>query len=861
MTDQDKPVNEDAVEASHMDEGASEVASETTEVENQDVEDQAAAGDEPAPDHTEDQAPPEDRAAPQSGRMARGGMGIGGRLLLSVLAIFATTVVAIVIGWVSMTSSSNTLGEITHVKSPAVADALRLSETVARITSLAPALVAAKTNVEREDIAARVQTIFGQFAKIVAGAKIDAKVMTDLQSGADQLKALLGEIEAKVTERNRLAGIRVTAMEQLRALHKELAVGAAGIIDDVTFNLSLGVEAVDVTQPGALLEFVESGIEPLSAAMNVKAEANQIVGLLGNAATETQSESLQPLRERFIASKAQFLDAMSLISESEAAQKLAEQGGKLLAFGAADGNVFDNRIAELKTQDDIEGLMTKSRELSAKFSDDIAGVVDGAETQMAEEATAAETSAAANKKILMFLAVFSLLIAAGVYLMYVRRLVARLVTLSDTMVALADGDLNVAVDTHGSDEVAAMAGTVQVFKENAEEVNRMAAERETEDRRNRRRLRSQVLALNSALEEEVAKAVDLVKDRVSTVENSARAAADLSQSAHTQASTVASAAEEATINVQTVASAAEELSASINEISSQVGQSSQIARQATEEAGRTNTQIQGLAQAAEKIGEVVSLITDIAEQTNLLALNATIEAARAGDAGKGFAVVASEVKNLANQTAKATEEIGKQIGDIQSATQSSVEAIAGITKTISDINEISSSVAAAVEQQGVATQEIARNVEQAAAGTQEVSSNIIQVTEVAGQSGDAASQQLEAAAQVKSGIDHMNGRLLEIIRDSQDPDYSTRHPMGQRVAVTVAGTVKETTLHSLSMGGGVVLDRGLEVTEGDTFTIDLPDIGTYEASIVAKTEDRTHARLDMNDADAERLMAFVRALA
>ncbi|MCF3631269.1 methyl-accepting chemotaxis protein, partial [Alphaproteobacteria bacterium LMO-S08] len=182
---------------------------------------------------------------------------------------------------------------------------------------------------------------------------------------------------------------------------------------------------------------------------------------------------------------------------------------------------------------------------------------------------------------------------------------------------------------------------------------------------------------------------------------------------------------------------------------------------------RTNTQIQGLAQAAEKIGEVVSLITDIAEQTNLLALNATIEAARAGDAGKGFAVVASEVKNLANQTAKATEEIGKQIGDIQSATQSSVDAIAGITKTISDINEISSSVAAAVEQQGVATQEIARNVEQAAAGTQEVSSNIIQVTEVAGQSGDAASQQLEAAAQVKSGIDHMNGRLLEIIRDSQ----------------------------------------------------------------------------------------------
>ncbi|UTW53023.1 HAMP domain-containing protein [bacterium SCSIO 12827] len=857
MNDQEKPVAEDAVEAPSVDEVGPESAPDEVTAE---VEDHAAVDDAATPDNLGQETPPEEQTASLPGRTRRSGMGIGGRLLLSVLAIFATTVVAIVIGWVSMTSSSNTLSEISHVKSPAVADALRLSETVARITSIAPALVAAKTTDERENIAARVQSIFEQFAGIVASAKIGAEVMTNLQSGADELKALLGEIEAKVTERNRLAGARVASMEKLRALHKEFAVGAAGIIDDVTFNLSLGVEAVDVTQPGALLEFVESGVEPLAAAMNVKAEANQIVGLLGNAATETQSENLQSLRERFLTSKSQFLDAMSLTGESDAAQNLADQGGKLLAFGVDEGNVFDNRIAELKTQDDIEALMAKSRELSAKFSDDIAGVVDVAETQMAEEAAAAEASAAANKKVLMFLAGFSLLIAAGVYLMYVRRLVARLVTLSGNMVALADGDLTIAVDTHGSDEIASMAGTVQVFKENAQEVNRMASEREIEDRRNRRRLRSQVLALNAALEEEVAKAVDLVKERVSTVENSARSAADLSQSAHTQASTVASAAEEATINVQTVASAAEELSASINEISSQVGQSSQIARQATEEADRTNAQIQGLAQAAEKIGEVVSLITDIAEQTNLLALNATIEAARAGDAGKGFAVVASEVKNLANQTAKATEEIGKQIGDIQSATQNSVEAIAGITKTISDINEISSSVAAAVEQQGMATQEIARNVEQAASGTQEVSSNIIQVTEVAGQSGDAASQQLEAAAQVKSGIDHMNERLLEIIRDSQDPDYSTRHPMGQTVTVTVAGVAKETTLHSLSMGGGVVLDRGLEVTEGDTFTIDLPDLGTYEASIVAKTEDHTHARLDMNDADAERLMAFVRGL-
>ena len=150
--------------------------------------------------------------------------------------------------------------------------------------------------------------------------------------------------------------------------------------------------------------------------------------------------------------------------------------------------------------------------------------------------------------------------------------------------------------------------------------------------------------------------------------------------------------------------------------------------------------MQGLAQAAQKIGDVVSLITDIAEQTNLLALNATIEAARAGDAGKGFAVVASEVKNLANQTAKATDEIGAQIAGIQTATQEAVAAIEGIGKTISKIDEVAAGVASAVEEQGAATQEIARNVEQAAAGTQEVSSNISGVSQAANETGSAATQ-------------------------------------------------------------------------------------------------------------------------
>ncbi|MEM1138733.1 MAG: methyl-accepting chemotaxis protein [Pseudomonadota bacterium] len=211
------------------------------------------------------------------------------------------------------------------------------------------------------------------------------------------------------------------------------------------------------------------------------------------------------------------------------------------------------------------------------------------------------------------------------------------------------------------------------------------------------------------------------------------------------AGTAANGAQEASTNVQAVASASEELTQSVQAISEQVANSTAIAKEAVAEAKRTNEVMEGLARAAEQIGEVVNLIQDIAAQTNLLALNATIEAARAGEAGKGFAVVASEVKTLATQTAKATEDITGQIGQIQQATRQAVDAIAGIVTTITEINTISDNVAISVDQQGAATQEISHNVHEASRGTQEVSQSLATVTQVAGQTGEAASDVLHAS--------------------------------------------------------------------------------------------------------------------
>jgi methyl-accepting chemotaxis protein len=364
--------------------------------------------------------------------------------------------------------------------------------------------------------------------------------------------------------------------------------------------------------------------------------------------------------------------------------------------------------------------------------------------------------------ILLVLGLVSLF-CLGIGWSLVRGISLPIAAMTDSMRRLADHDLTAQIAGVGrGDEIGAMAGAVRVFKENMEAAERLAGEKKAE-REAKERRGTQLEALVRGFETKVAQLVGVLSSSATELEATARSMTTTAGQASQTAGTVASSAEEASANVQTVAAAAEELSSSISEISRQVGRSAKVAEHAVSEAQRTDTVVQALAAGAQKIGEVVGLISSIAGQTNLLALNATIEAARAGEAGRGFAVVASEVKGLANQTARATDEIGAQIGQMQSATHEVVQAIQGITRVINEINDISTAIASAVEEQGAATAEIARNVQQAATSTRDVTANIAGVNQAVAETGTAVSQVLGAASDLSKQAAQLDGEVQSFV--------------------------------------------------------------------------------------------------
>jgi methyl-accepting chemotaxis protein len=381
---------------------------------------------------------------------------------------------------------------------------------------------------------------------------------------------------------------------------------------------------------------------------------------------------------------------------------------------------------------------------------------------------AAESFGDAIKMVMASLLV-AIILGIGAAILLVRDVSAGIRSIVAPMQALGNGDLTAQVPHQGeTTEIGSMADTLQVFKD-ALVAKKASDEAAAIDADAKIRRGQRVDNITREFETLIGELVGSLSSASTQLEASAGNLTSTAERAQKLTTVVAAASEEASTNVRSVASATEEMASSINEIGRQVQESARMATDAVDQARKTNDRVSELSKAAARIGDVVELINTIAGQTNLLALNATIEAARAGDAGRGFAVVASEVKALAEQTAKATGEIGQQITGIQAATEESVNAIKEISGTIEKLSEISSTIASAVEEQGAATQEISRNVLQAAHGTQQVSSNVTDVQRGAGETGAASSQVLSAAKSLSGDSNRLKfevGKFLNAVRSA-----------------------------------------------------------------------------------------------
>ncbi len=411
----------------------------------------------------------------------------------------------------------------------------------------------------------------------------------------------------------------------------------------------------------------------------------------------------------------------------------------------------------------MHGEMRKAARSIAAEAAAIKEIVTAEEHQIEQEVTGLISSA---NTMIIWVAIGSLVLGMILAWLIGRAISRPVIGLCAGMRELADGNFDVVLPGLGrGDEVGDMAQAVETFKIKAEQKARAEAEAKAEqDQIAARQRKADMIKLADSFEAAVGEIVETVSSASTELEASATTLTNTAERSQELTTMVAAASEEASTNVQSVASATEELSSSVNEISRQVQESARMANEAVDQARNTNNRVAELSKAASRIGDVVELINTIAGQTNLLALNATIEAARAGEAGRGFAVVASEVKALAEQTAKATGEIGQQISGIQAATHESVGAIKEISGTIEKLSEISSTIAAAVEEQGAATQEISRNVQQAAQGTQQVSSNVMDVQRGAGETGSASAQVLSAAKMLSGDSNRLKSEVEKFLQ-------------------------------------------------------------------------------------------------
>jgi methyl-accepting chemotaxis protein len=505
---------------------------------------------------------------------------------------------------------------------------------------------------------------------------------------------------------------------------------------------------------------IEEAMRKTDVLAALLAQVNQMAGDLSAAPAASKTETIDAYKDTFKKTKKVMQDNVDSLAGMPEGAALKAAFAKFVAFGEGKNSVFELRAKEIDSAEFSELTLDETRKLSSGMDVGVKSLVENVQTSTIAATDRAHSLIQFSTLVMVAMGVGTLVGSFLFVWLYVgRNILRRIANLQLVMRRLAEGDLEAEVAaSRAQDEVADMGRSLEVFRESMINARTLSAEQE-KDRAVKAERAGKMEQQIATFEDTVRSALDTLIASANAMQSTAETMSVSADKSSALASAVASAAEETSVNVQTVSSGTEELSSSIEEISRQVSNSTTVAGKAVTEAGETDSTMQGLADCASRISTVVDLIQTIASQTNLLALNATIEAARAGESGRGFAVVASEVKSLADQTAKATDEIRSQIATMQNVATSAVGAIRHIGQTISEINEVTTAIAAAVEEQGAATKEIARNIQQAASGTAEVSSNIVGVSQASSDAGSAASEVLTASAGLRREADTLRQEI------------------------------------------------------------------------------------------------------
>jgi methyl-accepting chemotaxis protein len=643
------------------------------------------------------------------------------------------------------------LGQLGHVTDelssrdiPRLTASLQLENQSTGLSAEAPGLLTSETETVLQE---RSKSMI----ELQRTASIKLGQIADL--GGDKtvvaaMKETVGDIDQMITRLGSAAKERMDAAAQREERYRLLQETHRALVDlamPAMLAAQAQVKAALATASSADGE-IASATRTAEQLSNVIADGNLLAADLMAAISASTAVSLDSVQKRFGAVQARLKSSLGAMDESGAGSKIKQAALKLMALGVGKAGIFEIRQKELDANDFGQLVLDETRKFNIGLAVSVKKLVEDVQ---------AETDAAslrAHQKILFATALMmglgALTIAGSVLFVWLyvgRNVLRRIGGIQHAMQRLSDGDLEAEIEyASAADEVGIMARSLNVFRDSMIRARSLSAEQEL-DRTAKAERTARIEARIISFEEAIQTALESLTTSANTMQTTAQCMSESADQSNALVRSVASAAEKASVNVQTVSSNTEQLSSSISEISQQVATSAEITNNAVAQANSTDTAMQRLTNGASRISDIVTLIQSIASQTNLLALNATIEAARAGNAGKGFAVVASEVKMLADQTAKATDQVRPQITEMQQVTVSAVDAIRSIGRTIGNINEVASAIAAAVEQQGAATHEIARNIQYAAGGTREVSTHIIGVSQASEDARSAAMSVLEAS--------------------------------------------------------------------------------------------------------------------